>query len=93
MEVNQNSAVRFCLRVIQLLNQFAALSNCAECVDQRQQLDSLLNQREDAPIGCTNRSGLDKALADVDWYVEVASQMAQAHLILTHDKLVTREDE
>jgi len=93
MEVNQNSAVRFCLRVIDLLNQFAALSKCSDCADQRRQLDSFFDQREDAHLYCTTRNCATRALADAEWYMEVATQMAQAHLIVDHNKLVRSDEE
>jgi hypothetical protein len=52
---------------------------CTDCTDHRVELGSFLDQREDAEA-----RGSKRHMRDADWYIQVATTMAQAHLIVDH---------
>ena len=73
MEVNQ-IMINTTAHVIQSLRR-----DCVACNDHRVELDCFLDQREDAEA-----QGSKRQLRDADWYIQVATTMAQAHLIVDH---------
>jgi hypothetical protein len=72
MDVNQ--IMTNTTQVIQSLRR-----HCADCNDHRLELACFLDQREDAEA-----QGSKRHLRDADWYIQVATTMAQAHLIVDH---------
>jgi hypothetical protein len=73
MEVNQ-IMTNTTARVIQSLRR-----ECVACNDHRVELYGFIDQREDAEA-----QGSKRRLRDADWYIQVATTMAQAHLIVDH---------